>query len=984
MSRPLVSQNKFNAGEVTPRLFSRSDLKEKYEAALEEATNAFVVVHGPIMRRTGTRYVSYARSPSLTARLGKFQFAQDDAFIIELGNLYARFYTNSGQVTESTKTITAITQANPGSLSSTAHGFSNGDHVYIEDVVGMTQINNNAIPYVVANASANAFTLTTIAGAAINTTTYSPYTSGGTAKRIYTLTTPWSDSQVNDLTFAQSGESIYITHPSFEPRILTRITSTNWTLATLSASPPATYESGEMPAFTLTPGATSGVGVTFTASGASFLDADRGRQIINLTSGETGKAIITSVTSSTAVVCTIKTAFTDTSAIDSQSWKLDLSPLADLTWQGTKTGDLVTMSLKYSSGYLEDAKTITAISKASPGSVSVASHGYVNGNIVQLSAVAGMTEVNGVSYRVTSTGAGTFTLGVDTTLYITYTSAGVAQRVRTEDYINGFRSTDVNKFILANGGVFKIITYVDAQNVKCEILKAPSSSTRTGLWSLETETWTSTRGYPRCVGLYQERLVFAGTTAQPTTVWMSESGILTGFGVGPDDADSVEVTLGASEVNQINWIASCRDLVLGTSGGEVTLNGGSNGVAVTPSNISQQPRTFYGSAIQQPPVVGTEILFIQKSGRKVRTFQYDFNIDNYTGEDLTFLAEHISEGGISSLVFSQEPDKKIYAVRTDGKMLCGTYDRSQQVIGWCLYETDGTIESVQTISEGEEDQVWILVSRLVNGVEQKMIEYFDNGDGLADTDAYSDSALSISTPLTIGGISNANPAVVTSTSHGLSNGDKVVIKDVVDPVDAELDPLLTNMSDINRTSWTIGSVTAHTFTLVGLNTTTYNDYGSSGFAYKKIKELSGLQHLEGRTVQVKGDGAVQPSKIVTNGAITAAEYAGEFTVGRQYITTIKTLPKEYDIGMGTMQGQRSRFVRPILRVHRSYPPLLSSEFIPSRSAADLMDQKVPLWSGDLEYGPVGWDNTGQLTVSVEGPFPLQLSGIFGALEGGSK
>lgn len=72
------------------------------------------------------------------------------------------------------KTITAITAANPPVVTSTAHGYTAGDVVKIDGVVGMQEVNNRA--FVVANVTANTFELK-----GVNATAYTAYTSGGSA-----------------------------------------------------------------------------------------------------------------------------------------------------------------------------------------------------------------------------------------------------------------------------------------------------------------------------------------------------------------------------------------------------------------------------------------------------------------------------------------------------------------------------------------------------------------------------------------------------------------------------------------------------------------------------------------------------------------------------------------------------------------------------------------------------------------------------------
>lgn len=991
MTRKIINQNSFVAGEITPRLYSRSETDE-YQKGLEVCTNAFVTPHGPVVRRSGSQFIAQVKDNTETVKLIRYQFSKSLAFILEFGNTYIRFYTNQGQVVESAKTITGITAANPGVVTSTAHGYSNGDQVYIESVSGMTEVNNSSIPYQVANVTANTFELNDTAGNNVDTSGYTAYSSGGTAKRIYTLTSPWNETEVQSLQYVQRGSTMYIVHPDYQPRTLVRTSNTDWTLDTLDLFPEPTYESGyENTGTTVTPAATTGTGVNFTAGTSIFLDGDVGRQIVNLSDGETGVASIVSVTSGTVAVCDIITDFTDTNAIASADWKMDLSPVVDLEIDKLQAGAIANIRSEYTAGSLGSRFTITGVTKASPGVVTTsASHGYSNGDKVQIQDIVGMTQINDKIFTVDGVTSTTFQLkGEDTSGYTTYSSGGIVRKKLDDIAIDAFRSADVGKYILMNGGVCQIVTVNGADDIDVEILKSLNDKDTTGNWTLEVPTWDSTRGYPKSVGLYQDRLVFGGTTQQPQTIWMSETGILDGFGIGPDDEDAIDIDLSSNQVNEISWIASSRDLVVGTSGGELTLSGGGSN-AITPSNIQQQVRTYHGSDTQQIEVIREEILFIQNSARKVRTFRYDFNIDGYTGEDLTFLAEHITEDNLAEIAYAQEPDTILYAVTDAGELLAGTYDRPKKVIAWTRFQTDGDFENVQTISTSTESEVWVVVERKVNGSTVRYIELFTNQDGTDDADGFSDCHLKLTSNIPISGITAANPAVVTTSgAHGLVNGDTVIIKDLVDPEVGDLDSTLTNMSSLNGGIYTVANKTSTTFELTtsggsNVNTTNYNAYGSGGNCWKRVTAISGLQHLEGRTVQIRGDGAVITSETVSSGAITLDTAAGEVVVGLPYTTTIKTLNHEYQLNEGSMQGQRVRWSRPLLRVYKSTVPTLNGEFLPSRNAADLMTQKVPLYSGFLEYGPLNWANTTALTIATSDPLPLMVLGITGTIDAGVK
>lgn len=989
MPRLIINQNSFTGGEISPRLYGRSETSE-YGRGLKTNINAIGLPHGPSRRRNGSQYIAEVKDSSAAVRLIRYQFSQDTAFVLEFGNQYIRFFTNSGQVLESDISISGITQADPGVVTATSHGLSNGDHVYITGVVGMTEVNSSTVPYIVANVTANTFELTDLDSNNVDTSGYTAYSSGGVVNRIYEISSPYTTAQLDNIQYVQNGSTLYLVHPDVAPRTLVRTSNTDWTLDSLSLLPPPTYESGyESTGVTMTPAATTGTNVNFTASGAIFLEADIGRQIINNSSGETGRASIVSITSTTVAVCDIVEDFTDTNAIASDDWVLDLSPVCDLEFDKSQAGAIANIRSEYTSGSLGDRFTITGITQAAPGVVTTsASHGYAAGDKVLIEDVVGMTQLNGNIYTVGTTTTTTFQLkddnnnNVDTSGYTAYSSGGIAREYLRNINIDAFRSADVGKYILANGGVLEIISVNGADDVDALIHKSLNSTDTTGNWSLEVDTWNSTRGYPKSVGLFEQRLIFGGTTAQPQTIWMSETGIFDGFGIGPDDEDAIEIDLVSNEVNEINWISSGRDLVVGTSGGELTVTSGST-AGISPSTVQQQPRTYYGSKTQQVVAVKDEVIFIQGSERKIRTFRYDFNIDGYTGEDLTFLAEHITEGGLEELIYSQEPNTIIYAVTTNGDIIAGTYDRPKKVIGWSKFETDGNYENIQTITNNEEDQVWVTVKRTVNSATKRYIELFVDGNGEDDIDGFSDSYLTLSTPVTISGLTTADPAVVTATSHGFSNGDQVIIKDLVDPAEADLDSTKTNMSTINGNIYLVANKTANTFELTDLSGTdidlsAYNSYGSGGNVWVMSTAISGLDHLEGKTVQIKVDGAAHADKTVSSGAITLDSKAGEVVVGLPYTTTLTTLNNEFDIGEGSMQGQRARWSRPLLRVYKSGIPTLNSEFIPS--GPDKMDKAIPLYSGFLEYGSLNWSNTTELTISMSDPLPLMVISITGTVE----
>ena len=204
---------------------------ETYREGLADMTNLLVMPQGGVTRRPGTEYLGEIKNSAQSARLIPFQFKTTDTYILEFGDQVMRVFRNGLQVIDaSDKTITGVTQADPGVITSNSHGFSDGDEIYIDSVAGMTELNGRN--YRVANATTNTFTLTNLFGDAIDTTDFTAYTSGGTATEIYNIATPYAVADLPTLRFVQSADTMFIVHPSYAIRTLTRSADNNWTFAT--------------------------------------------------------------------------------------------------------------------------------------------------------------------------------------------------------------------------------------------------------------------------------------------------------------------------------------------------------------------------------------------------------------------------------------------------------------------------------------------------------------------------------------------------------------------------------------------------------------------------------------------------------------------------------------------------------------------------------------------------------------------------------
>lgn len=244
MAIPVI-QTSFAAGELSPSLYARVDLA-KYKVGAALLRNFFVDYRGGATNRAGTMAVGRVKDSTKKNRLISFTFSTIQTYALVFGNLTMRVVKNGGFVLEAAKNIVGVTQANPGVFNIVAHGWSAGDQVFIAGALGMTGINSTTGYQYLVNTvpDADHVTFTDLDGNVIDTSAMPAYTGGGTAARVYTLATPYVDTDLALLKITQSADTMTITHPGYQPRQLTRTGHAAWTLTVVTFQPAITPPAG--------------------------------------------------------------------------------------------------------------------------------------------------------------------------------------------------------------------------------------------------------------------------------------------------------------------------------------------------------------------------------------------------------------------------------------------------------------------------------------------------------------------------------------------------------------------------------------------------------------------------------------------------------------------------------------------------------------------------------------------------------------------
>lgn len=289
---------------------------------------------------------------------------------------------------------------------------------------------------------------------------------------------------------------------------------------------------------------------------------------------------------------------------------------------------------------------------------------------------------------------------------------------------SGTCTVDLTAMAYNAEGVVKLTEITSDSTAKAHVEKELGSTDMTTnfLWG----AWSEEFGYPQTLCFFQDRLCFGGTKKLPYMVWMSRTGDYGNFsvekasGTVTDDSAVALAFVSRKQFKILHLIAS-TDLIVLTAGNEWTVSGSDT---VTPSKAVPKMQTTRGCSTVEPLMIGGRIVFVQGRGSTVRDMAYSYETDSYGGNDLTLLAKHIIENvQIVDSAYKQEPDSTIYFVRSDGTMACLSYIMEQKVYAWSTIETQGKIEAVAAVQEGDEDIIYLVVQREINGVTVRNIEY---------------------------------------------------------------------------------------------------------------------------------------------------------------------------------------------------------------------------------------------------------------------
>jgi len=197
--------------------------------------------------------------------------------------------------------------------------------------------------------------------------------------------------------------------------------------------------------------------------------------------------------------------------------------------------------------------------------------------------------------------------------------------------------------------------------------------------------WTG-NNHPSTGVAFQGRLWLGGTPSQPQTTWGSVSNSPEDFDpTQGTDAASIQFTI--QRFGTIQWMIGSKNLIIGTDSGEnlVTAQGG----VLTPSDLQVEVQSTYGTNNTQAIQVGEKIFYLTPDGRKLRAMAFNRDEQNWLSQDLTFVSEHVTRNVAKRMTWGQHPNALFLIMMEDGHIASLTYDRTADTVAWTRISLPG-------------------------------------------------------------------------------------------------------------------------------------------------------------------------------------------------------------------------------------------------------------------------------------------------------
>lgn len=946
-------QDNFSGGEFGQLSDGRVS-KEEYKTGLEKCLNYIPTTEGPAIRRPGTKYVANARNPAQPPTLIPFKYSEDEQYMLEFGNYYARFYYNNQQLTVTGTTvfsIQAIVYGLNGTVTQYGPGFT---------------IRNQYLP------ETNEFfgTGTFYRGSSI--VSGSTLTVGDALE----IQTPYTWEQAQGLKFHQKDDFLFLACSSQPLHIMQRLSHKEWTLRPIFPrdGPYLPYN-------------------TYRIAGDSSQIKLR---VKNTDNNVTRKYILDVITDPSYDV-------TNTAADSGGDVRLTVEPRHTF-----KTGDRVyVFGVGGTTEANNDGEKLThVISVTSSTAFSLIGVKYVNAFTSNGWVYPALFPAKSVSDDInTHVGERVFAFIQNSTRFWGHI---ITRSITGSSHPNGGSGDppDVSRTTSPPVG-FRMV--LDQREFGDNDVITNSNAVH-DFWRFGITGTSKVWGYPSDVLWYQNRLWLCGIPMFPSKIIASESGFFDNFkpaaggGLQVRDSDGFNFDISTSDRNPFFWMVEGRNGFYSASAStEVLISPSQDGQALTPTNFNAQTIGKYGSADIKPTEAGDGHAYVQRSQRKVREVNLFHDPQINKSILLNRLADHITYPDVTDLATVNIPYPSVYALKSNGNIAAMSFDRDapQKIQGWYEIELGGRVDSSQNAPDiksieritdltGRYDQLWMVVQRYIDGTSVATIEYMEEPFKPTSKQReayYLDCGFTHDSSVVITGITQSGSARITATAHGFGNSDRVLITDVVGLNSSlvDINGFVTNSNLVNESFFAVSDAEANAFSLKYIHnsnyvdSSTYTPYFSGGKVRKLIGKIENLTWLKNETVDVLADGRIHGQAVVNSaGVLSLAFSSAVVSIGYAYKSRLKTLRPDAGSATGSATGAIRRPHKIGINVENIGDLSIGTDFnrLHQLSLPEGEGGLIPIFKGVLQEAIEGvYDYDGQICVEQSSPLPGIIKSI---------
>ncbi len=293
----------------------------------------------------------------------------------------------------------------------------------------------------------------------------------------------------------------------------------------------------------------------------------------------------------------------------------------------------------------------------------------------------------------------------------------------TGNYTSGSATVKLEYSSGGQTGVVLITTYSSGTSVGGAVLVDLGGTTATDDWS--EGIWSDFRGWPNATLLYEGRLWWVGKN------WVvgSVSDAYESFDdqVEGDSAPIIR-TIGSGPVDTISWVLGLQRMILGAQSSEISVRSNTFDEPLTATNFNMKDASTQGSANVDAIKVDTFGLFVQLAGSRIYELLYDVQKYDYGSRELTILCPEIGSPGIIGLAVQRQPDPRVHAWKSDGTVAMALFNPAEDLR--CLIDITAaptvagasSIEDIFVLPRTEEDAVYYVVKRTINGGTKRFLE----------------------------------------------------------------------------------------------------------------------------------------------------------------------------------------------------------------------------------------------------------------------